>query len=129
MRLTKLLAAVMAMILVVQVGCDLWCQHAQEATPTQSQNGAAPPCHGTEEGSSDAPHQPWNHGATKDCTHPEAADDNSKLQSKIARAGQFVAFIESPVVVSYFPNAALLAEAVMTHDVKLAGPHLSILRI
>ena len=129
MRLTKLFAAVMAMILIVQAGCDLWCQHAQEATATQSPNGAAPPCHGAEEGSSDTPHQPRNHGAPKDCIHPEAADDNSKFQSKIGKASQFVVLIESPVVVSYFPSDALLAEAVTAHGVKRAGPPLSILRI
>ena len=98
MNLFRVVATVLALVLVFQTGCDLWCHHAEQMAAVQ-QDGAAPPCHGAGEGPTDTrDSQPRHHGTTKDCLHPQAADDSFKLQSKIVKQSQPVAIIELSAV-------------------------------
>jgi hypothetical protein len=129
MNLVKSSAIAMALVLVLQTGCDLWCQHAEEITSAQSQGGAAPPCHGAGESQKDTNHQPANHGAPKDCLHPQAADDNSKLQSKIVKASHPVAVIQFSGVPIRFETGDFLSWAIATNDVSRSSTSLSVLRI
>jgi len=123
-------AAVMAAVLVLQAGCDLWCQYAQEIESAQLQGEATPPCHTAEESTpSDTSPQPRDHGAPKDCIHPEAADDNSKFQSKIVKASQPVSIIEVPGLPIVSRNDSPRIPDALTKGVDRASPPLSVLRI
>jgi hypothetical protein len=130
MNLVKLSAIVMTVVLVLQSGCDLWCQHAEQITSTtQSHDGAVPPCHGAGESQKDSKHQPVNHGAPKDCLHPQAADDNSKLQKKIVKATYPAAVIEFSGLPIRFEAREFLSGVIAKHDVSRSSPPLSFLRI
>ena len=86
MSLVKVSATVLVLALVLHTGCEFWCHHSDEATPAaQLQGASVPPCHQPSEGKQPDRQQP-NHETSGDCIHPQAADDNSKLQSKIAKA-------------------------------------------
>src|SRR5262245_25293208 len=117
MRLLKSSAIAMTLVLVLQTGCDLWCQHAQETVYAQLQGGAVPTCHGGGESEKDTKHQPANHGTSKDCLHPQAADDNSKLQSKIVKATHPVAVIQFSFPVQ-FETRDFLSEIIARNDIK-----------
>src|SRR5678815_533146 len=130
MNLAKSSAIVITVVLVLQTGCDLWCQHAEHITSTTHSHGAAvPPCHGAGENQKNSKHQPVNHGAPKDCLHPQAADDNSKLQSKIVKATYPVAVIESSGLPMRFEAHEFLSLVVARNDVSRSSPPPSVLRI
>jgi hypothetical protein len=129
MNLVKLPAIVMALVLVLQTGCDFWCQHAEELTSAQSQGGATPPCHGAGESQRDSKHQPVDHGAPKDCLHPQAADDSSKLQTKVAKASHPVAVIQFSGLPIRFETRDFLSGVIARNDVSRSSPPLSVLRI
>lgn len=125
----KLSAIVMTVVLVLQAGCDLWCQHAEQITSTQSHDGAVPPCHGAGDSQKDSKHQPINHGTPKDCLHPQAADDNSKLQKKIVKASYPVAVVEFSSLPIRVEAREFLSWVIPSNDVSRASPPLSVLRI
>jgi hypothetical protein len=129
MNLVKLPAIVMALVLVLQTGCDLFCQHAEDVTSVPSHGGAVPPCHGAGESQKDSKHQPVNHGAPKDCLHPQAADDNSKLQNKIVKAAYPVAVTEFSGLPIRFETRDFLSWVIARNDVSRSSPPLSVLRI
>ena len=130
MNLVKLSAIVMTVVLILQTGCDLWCQHAEQMTSTtQSHGGAVPPCHGAGESQKESKHQHGDHGAPKDCLHPQAADDNSKLQNKIVKATFPVAAIEFSGLPTRFEAREFLSGVIARNDVSRSSPPLSVLRI
>jgi hypothetical protein len=129
MNLVKLPAIVMALVLVMQTGCDLLCQHAEEMTSSQPHGGAAPPCHGAGESQKDSKHQPVNHGVPKDCLHPESADDNSKLQNKTVKATYPVAAIEFSSLPIRFEAREFPSWVIARNEVSRSSPPLSVLRI
>jgi hypothetical protein len=129
MNLVKLSAIVMTVVLVLQAGCDLWCQHAEEITSAPSHDGAVPPCHGAGESQKDSKQQPVNHGTPKDCLHPQAADDNSKLQNKIIKATYPVAVIGFSGLPIRFEAREFLSWVIARNDVSRSSPPLSVLRI
>lgn len=52
----------------------------------QLQGALVPPCHQPSEGKKPDHQQQPNHETSRDCIHPQAADDSSKHQTKIAKA-------------------------------------------
>lgn len=132
MSLLKTCAAVLSLILVLQTGCDLWC-HRAESEGGSSQHTAVTPvpaCHGTTEKSEGSEQKPaGNHEPSKDCVHPQAADDNSKLHTKIAKASHPVVFVDFPVVQVGIQLHALTFSAPDTGPFKVAPPSSLILRI
>jgi hypothetical protein len=93
MNLLKTCAAVLSLVLVLQTGCDLWCHHAESDSVSVQQTAGppAPACHGTtdrSEGSEKVPTR--DDESSKGCVHPQAADDNSKLQTKVVNASHQV---------------------------------------
>src|SRR5688572_5503230 len=92
-------AAVLSMILVLQAGCDLWCHETETDWESLTQTAAAPACHGTTEESDGSEQKPTrHHESSKECFHPQATDDNSKLQTKIVKASHPVAASEFSAV-------------------------------
>ena len=87
MSLVKLSATVLTFVLILQSGCDFFCQHAEEAAnASEHQSAQTPPCHDTSDGEkSEHKQHSGNHGSPKDCIHPQATDDGSKLLGKIAK--------------------------------------------
>ena len=129
MILGKVTAAIVAMVLVFQSGCDLLCQQAEEIASMQQ--STIPPCHDTG-GHQKSGHQDrhGSHGSSQDCLHPEAADDSSKFQIKIVKANQ-------PIVVAGFSAIPLRLQfaipVVATSSggggISPSGPPASVLRI
>lgn len=76
----------LTLALVAQSGCDLWCQHAEEARSAANSQGTAAPCHDLGEHQTPAPKQSSNHEIPKDCVHPQAVGDNPKFEAKVAKA-------------------------------------------
>ena len=101
MALLKTCAVILALALFLQSGCDLWCQHAdQMASAKQVASGAVPPCHHAADSKPDSKDS-GKHESHKDCVHPQAADDNGKLQAKVVKANHPVALmvsVESPAL-------------------------------
>ena len=87
MALLKTCAAILALALLLQSGCDLWCQHAEQiASANQLADGAVPPCHHAADSESDSKNS-HKHESPKDCLHPQAVvDDNAKLHGKVVKA-------------------------------------------
>jgi hypothetical protein len=129
MNLVKVPAIMMVLVLVLQTGCDLFCQHAEEMTSTQSHGGAVPPCHGAGESQKDSRHQPVNHSAPNDCLHPQAADDNFKLQNKIVTATYPVDVIEFFGLPIRFEARGFLSGLIARNVVSRSSLPLSGLRI
>ena len=95
MTLVKTCAAIMALALFLQSGCDLWCQRAEQmASAKQLADGAVPPCHHPADSKPDSKDSS-KHESHKGCVHPQAADDNGNLQAKVAKANQPVALVVS----------------------------------
>ena len=87
MSVVKVSATVLVLALVLHTGCDFWCHDSDEATSaTQLQGASVPPCHQPSDGKQPDHQQQPNHETSSDCIHPQAADDSSKLQTKIAKA-------------------------------------------
>jgi hypothetical protein len=96
MSFAKLAAAVLTFVLILQSGCDFWCMHAEEvASASAPQEASVPPCHGAGD-SEDSQHKRHseNRGTPRDCAHPQAADNNSELKTKVVKASQAVATVE-----------------------------------
>ena len=120
MALVKTCAAIVALALFLQSGCDLWCQHAdQMASARQLADGAVPPCHHPADSKPDSKDSS-KHESHKGCVHPQAADDNSKLQAKVVKANLPVALVvsvESPALRysrELAPRAAFLSHIVLS---------------
>jgi hypothetical protein len=129
MNLFRVAAAVMALVLVFQTGCDLWCHHAEQMAAVP-QDGAAPPCHGAGESPSDTEDQSsGNHGTTRDCLHPQAADDSSKLQAKIVKESQPVGVIEFSGVPLRLETREWQMAPLATNVMSPSGRPLTVLRI
>jgi hypothetical protein len=129
MALVKTCAVVVVLALFLQSGCDLWCQHAEEVTSaTQPEGAAVPPCHDTEQGES-GPQKSGNHETPKDCVHPQAADDNSKLQTKVIKASHPVAIVEVADIYSRVQFHPVVSSAPVLYPVKPSASASSILRI
>jgi hypothetical protein len=94
MTVAKTCASVLALALFLHTGCDLFCQYAAQSAPASPlQEAAVPPCHHGGHHSSD-PEKSDGDQTHKDCVHPQAADDYSKLQVKVLQANEPVALIE-----------------------------------
>ena len=97
MTLAKTCAAIVALALFLQSGCDLWCQHAQQtASAKESHEDAVPPCHHSGDGKShpkESRNQPH-----ENCTHPQAVNDNSKSEAKISKVDQPAVLIHVAVL-------------------------------
>src|SRR5688572_2540036 len=94
MSFLKTCAAFLSLVLVLQTGCDLWCHQAESegSSSHQSAGTPTPACHGTSHNSESSEQEPSrHHESSKTCVHPQAADDNSKLQTKIAKASHPIA--------------------------------------
>lgn len=113
MILSRTCAAVLSMILVLQTGCDLWCHETESEWASLVESTAPPACHGTTDKSDGSGQEPTrHHESTKDCVHPQATDDNSKLQTKIVKASHPVATSEfsgdllrmQPRTMAYVPS-------------------------
>ena len=130
MRLAKLTALVIAFVLVLQTGCDFFCQRAEEVASQRVQGSAVPPCHGTGDGeNSDHRDQHNDHHAAKDCLHPQAADDGSKLQTKIVKASPPDAVATLAAVPVLVHSRILVVATEFPRGVKPTGPSSSVLRI
>lgn len=87
MILFKPCAAILSMILVLQTGCDFWCHETESDWVSLVESTAAPACHGTADKGDGSEQEPSrHHEPSKECLHPQATDDNSKLQTKIVKA-------------------------------------------
>ena len=129
MALVKTCAVVVVLALFLQSGCDLLCQHAEEVTSATPPPGTAvPPCHDTEHRESD-PKESRNHETPKDCIHPQATDDNSKLQTKMVKASQPVAIVEVADIHSHFQFHPVASYATVLDLIEPSGTPSSILRI
>ena len=129
MNLFRVGATLMALVLVFQAGCDLWCQHAEQMAAIQ-QDRAAPPCHGAGDSPIDTKDSPSGHdGPTRDCLHPQAADDSSKLQSKIVKQSQPVVIVELSGVPVRLEMSEWQKVPRVTNDLGPSGRPLVILRI
>ena len=129
MALSKTGAAILALALFLQSGCDFWCHHAEQiASMNPAPDGGIPPCHHSGDGNSDSKHSGGN-PAHKTCVHPQAADDNSKLQAKVIKADQPIAIIETPLAYSqaYFDH--VVPSGVSPGLTRQSGPTSAILRI
>jgi len=126
--MAKTCAAILALALFLQSGCDLWCQHAEQITANHMQDGGVPPCHHSGSSNSDPKHSGSN-PEHKNCVHPQAADDNSKLQAKVIKAEQPSAIIETPETYQqvYFNHA--VPRGASPGLIRQSGPPSSILRI
>ena len=129
MNLFRAGATLMALVLVFQTGCDLWCQHAEQMAAIQ-QDDAVPPCHGVGESPIDTKDsQSGHHSTTKDCLHPQAADDSTKLQSKIVKQGQPVAIVALPGVPVRLEMSQWQKMPLAINDLVPPGRPLVVLRI
>jgi hypothetical protein len=126
MSLAKVTATILALALVLQTGCDFWCHNEDAATTATLQGSAVPPCHGASEGNGQ---QPRNHDTSKECVHPQAADDNAKLQTKVVKASPLAMFVDFPGVEIRLQGYSVLLSAPYLSAVTLSGPPASILRI
>jgi hypothetical protein len=129
MALAKTCAAIVALALFLQSGCDLWCQHAEQtASVNPSQDGGVPPCHHAGNGSSNPKHSGGN-PEHKNCIHPQAANDNSKVQAKVIKFEQPISIIETPQTYAqaYFDH--VVPSGVSPGLIRQSGPPSSILRI
>ena len=89
MSVVKWSAAIVAFALVLHSGCDLWCHYAEEmASTSQSQSTATPPCHDANHSDNSKNRQPSgrDHERPTSCLPLQAADDGSKMASKVAVA-------------------------------------------
>ena len=131
MSLVKLSATVLTFVLILQSGCDFFCGHAEEAaTASEQQSPQTPPCHGTEDGEkSDHKQHSDNHGAPKDCIHPQATDDGSKLLGKIVKEDLPAVSIGVPGIDGRVQSQPLTFATPVAIGVNPSGPPSSILRI
>ena len=128
MALAKTCAAVLALALFLQSGCDFWCQHAEQIASTNPmQDGGVPPCHHSGNGNSDPKHS--GNPEHKNCVHPQAADENSKLQTKMVKSVQPMAIIETPQAYSQAYFDYVVPSGVSPGLIRPSGSPSGILRI
>jgi hypothetical protein len=131
MAFAKTCAAILALALFVQSGCDLWCQHAERTTSVDPmQDGGVPPCHQPQSGNdnSDSKHSGGS-PEHNNCVHPQAADDNSKLQAKVIKAEQSIAIIETPHTFRQTDFDYVVPSGASPGLIRQSGPLTAILRI
>jgi hypothetical protein len=130
MRLAKLTALVVTFVLVLQSGCDFFCQHAEEMASQRVQGNAVPPCHSTGSGeNSNHQDQHRDHQTAKDCLHLQAIDDGSKLQTKVVKASQPVAIVALATIQVLVHSRVPVLATDFPSDVKPSGPSSPVLRI
>ena len=129
MALVKTCAAIVALALFLQSGCDLWCQHAdQRASANQLADGAVPPCHHAADSKPDSKDS-GKQESQKDCAHPQAADDNAKLQAKVVKADQPVALVVSVETPALRYSRELAPRVAFLSHIALSPPPPANLRI
>lgn len=131
MALAKTCAAILAVSLFLQSGCDLWCQHAEQSTSVNPmQDGGVPPCHESQSGNdnSDPKHSDGS-PEQSNCVHPQSADDNSKLQAKVIKVEQSIAIIDAPHTYrqAYFDH--VVSSGTSPGLIRQSGSQSAILRI
>ena len=128
MTLAKTCAAIVALVLFLQTGCDLWCQHAEQiASAKESHEDAVPPCHHSGDGKSD----PKKSGSQshENCVHPQAVNDNSKSEAKIYRADQTAVMIQVAALDWHVEFQNAVVGATPLSRLGPSGPHSTVLRI
>ena len=104
MILFRTCAALLSMILVLQTGCDFWCDETESDWVSLVESTAAPECHRTADKGDGSEQEPTrHHEPSKECVHPQATDDYSKLQTKILKASH-------PAAANEFPGIQLRVE-------------------
>ena len=112
MSLVRLTAIAVISVLILQSGCDFFCQQAEKEAPAEMQKETVPPCHGAgSEQPVEHKHQARHHETNKDCLHPQASDDNSKVQAKLFKAHLPANLVEAPRLPVQFESHVWISTA------------------
>ena len=122
---------ILTLVLISQSGCDLFCQHREEARSAANSQGSVPACHDSGEHQAPTHKQSNNHEPPKDCVHPQAVGDNPKFETKVAKLTLVAIAIEFPSLDARFGANAFTDHPAVVHGIKPPGPPTSpsVLRI
>jgi hypothetical protein len=129
MALPKTCASILALALILQSGCDFWCQDAEQVTSMNPiKDGGVAPCHHSGSDHSGPKHSGGS-PEHKGCVHPQAADDNSKLRAKVTKAERPIAIIDAPQTYRQAFLDHVVPSGALSGPIPQSGPPSTILRI